>query len=361
MKILLHGSTNNGAIGTSNYGDLIYGQQLFEHFTDKGHEVSFFRPSDFFRKYVYDGKESRVTLSNADLFVYFPGGYFGEGPFPSPKVNFTHFCRFMFPGLAAVFSRIPVIAVGVGAGPVKSPFFSCPIKYIGKHSVFITVRDRESCEALTALGLKNVTPSSDMILSMNIKQKEIPAAILSPLRRASKGKKILLVHYNHASLALEKFAAAVKSFIRNHPGYSVVAASDSILPNENENYERFRRLSGTDPFHYLYDNPFEFSSLVGLADVVLTCKLHVGVVAAMFRKSVVCAADHYEKTSRFYRQIGEERRCLSLYRCTETEIEELLNRYEELPVRIPEEIVELSRIHWKKIDEAISSVRTSGR
>lgn len=357
MKILLHGSTNNGSIGTSNYGDFIYGQQIYEYFSKKGHEVSFYRPSDFFKKYVYNGKENSVGFANADLFVYFPGGYFGEGPFSSPKVNFTHFRRFMLPGLTAVLSRIPVIVAGIGAGPVKSPFFSWPIRYIGKHSEFITTRDHESYEALVNLGLKNVTESSDMILSMNIVKKDLPDNTLGELHRVSQGKKILLVHYNHAWIALEKFAGAVKSFVGSHPDFFAVVASDSILPFENGHYERFRKLSGIESFHYLYDNPFEFSSLIGLADVVLTCKLHVGVVAAMLGKPVVSIADHYEKTSRFYRQIGESRRCVPLSDCGEAEIEELLNRYHTVPVRIPEEVVELSRVHWKKIDESVSRIQ----
>ena len=359
MKILLHGSTNNGSIGTSNYGDFIYGQQIYEYFSEKGHEVSFYQPSEFFKKYTYNGKENGVGLSNADLFVYFPGGYFGEGPFSSPKVNFTHFRRFMLPGLKAAFSRIPMIVIGIGAGPIKSPFFSRPIKYIGKHAEFITARDRESYEALVNLGLKNVTESSDMILSMNIVQKDLPDNTLGQLRGASRGKKILLVHYNHAWIALEKFAGAVKSFVGSHPDYFPVVASDSILPYENDHYDRFRKLSGVESFHYLYDNPFEFSSLIDLTDAVLTCKLHVGVVAAMFNKPVISVADHYEKTSRFYRQIGESRRCVPLSDSGVSDIGDMLNRYHADPVRIPEEIVELSRIHWKKIDEAAALIKNA--
>ena len=77
----------------------------------------------------------------------------------------------------------------------------------------------------------------------------------------------------------------------------------------------------------------------------------------MFNKPVISVADHYEKTSRFYRQIGESRRCVPLSDCGVSDIEELLNRHHADPVRIPEEVVELSRIHWKKIDETVALIK----
>lgn len=356
MKIILHGSTNNGEIGTSNYGDFIYGQQIYEYFSNLGHEVSFFQPSDFFKKYVYKGKEPLIKLTEADLFVYFPGGYFGEGLYSTLQINFTHFRRFMLPGMAAALLGVPTAVVGIGAGPVKSPFFSLPIRYIGKRCRFVTARDRESYEALVGLGLENVIESTDMILSMNIVKEDLPADTLRELQDAAKNRKILLVHYNHAWIALEKFADAVKTFIGTHPDYFAVVASDSILPYENGHYEQFRQLSGIESYHYVYNNPFQFSSLICLADTVLTCKLHVGVVAAMFHKSVISIADHYEKTSRFYRQIDEGKRCISLHESSAAAIEELLNQYHAVPIRIPEGIVRKSNMHWEKLCEITDSI-----
>ena len=79
MKILLHGSTNNGSIGTSNYGDFIYGQQIYEYFSKKGHEVSFYRPSVFLKNMCIT---ERKTASDSRTLIYpsiFPAGISERG------------------------------------------------------------------------------------------------------------------------------------------------------------------------------------------------------------------------------------------------------------------------------------------
>lgn len=336
-NILLHGATN---CGSSNYGDYIYGEMIYEFFKDKKYNVCFYQPSDFFKNNLKISDSQTFKKNKADLIVYIPGGYFGEGHNSKFKENLVQFLRFMPLGIWASYRKTPMIVLGIGAGPINNILMKFGIKRICNNSSFVTVRDNESYNSLQSLCPKaNIIECGDLILTRDIKKLNTDTEQLKEIIDIKKDKKIVLVHYNHDKYALDRFAECLNDFIRNNKDYSVVVASDSILEYDNEYYELFKQKFQHDSVHFIYEDPHEMTTLLEKVDIVLTCKLHVGVVASLYGKSVIAAACHPEKTKRFYEQINQPDRCVSLYESNNDQLVSLLEKYKDKSIKIEDKII----------------------
>ena len=351
MKILLHGATN---WGSSNFGDYLYGEIFYEFLNEilQESEVVFYDSSQFFKKNIcgYSEKIETKRVKDSDCLVYIPGGYFGEAHNARLRDNLIHFIRFMPVGIKCVFLKKKIIIVGIGAGPNNSQILNIAIKMICKHSQFITVRDEQSKLALNTLGIRNIFVGADPLLVQNLEMKEEVTEQISSIIKKSANKKILFVHYNHSKFAMEKFAKVIKKFIRANKEYIIVVGSDQIFKSEEEMYKGFCNILEEKCVFYKYNNAHELIALLRRIDAVLTCKLHVGVVASMFAKSVVCAAEHPEKTIRFYERINNRERCVSIFETSEVELYELLNKFLDSKINIPEEEIKNAEVHYQKLN-----------
>lgn len=351
-NIMLHGATN---WGSSNYGDYIYGEIIHDYLKDKGNKVCFYQPSPFFEKYItnYD-KNSIFKKKDANMIVYIPGGYFGEGHSARFRDNVIQFVRFMPLGIWAAFKRIPLAIIGIGAGPNTNFLMNYGIRKICKHASLITVRDNESYKALKKLSPKvDVIECGDLILDSQLKETDVKISQISSIIDEAGNKKIALVHYNHEQIALQKFSKSMEKFSNKYSDYHVVVASDSILDLDDEYFEEFKKTYGKECSHFKYSNPKELTSMIKEANLVLTCKLHVGVVACSFGKSVIAAACHPEKTKRFYSQIGEEYRCINLYNSSDEELYSLIEKSFDRNVKISPDIKKKAGTSWQLLNDFI--------
>ena len=123
------------------------------------------------------------------------------------------------------------------------------------------------------------------------------------------------------------------------------------MHKEKELYNLFASKVNVKIELFHYDSPFVFTEFLKKVDLVLTCKLHLGVVSCMFNKSVIVAAVHPEKTSRFYKQIGEEGRCVSLFDTDGSQLYEMMEKYHDKKVIIPDETIDKANITWKLLNE----------
>lgn len=350
LKILLHGATN---WQSSNYGDFIYGKLIYNYLKNKGYEVSFYQPSKFFQTGI-DKYAQLVNKKNADIVIYIPGGYFGEGHNARMRDNAIQFLRFMPLGLWASYNMVPMAIVGIGAGPNHNFFMNRAIKRICDSSYFISVRDKESYCALKNISPKaNIIESGDLIITkpLDIISKSV---VIEDIIHKTQNKKILLVHYNYTKNALFKFAHVIKKFLNNHLDYTIVVAYDSIYYNSIEYFNEFKKTVEHECIYFDYNNADELTTLIKIADVVVTCKLHLGVVACLFNKSVIVAACHPEKTARFYNQIGESSRCVSLDAASEDDILYLLESYYDKKININEAIKSKANLSWNLLDDFLS-------
>ncbi len=347
-RILLHGATN---CGSSNYGDFLYGYIVYQFFEQKKMNVEFYQPSAFFMEYIENYNNIiKFKKNKADLIVYIPGGYFGEGHKAKLKENIMQFLRFMPLGIWASCKKKPIIVMGIGAGPINNIFMKLAIKRICNNAKFVTTRDNISYKELKKICPKaNIIECGDLILTKKWNENKIKTGQINKI--AGLNKKIILVHYNHDKEALKKFAEALNIFINNNKEYFVVVSADSILENEDEYYNEFKKIFKYRSEHFVYNNPFEMTELLKLSNVVLTCKLHIGVVSALYEKSVIAAACHPEKTMRFYEQINESNRCIELEKIEPYQLANLLEKYKEKRINIKDEVVDKANKTWKILED----------
>ena len=354
INVLIHGATN---WGSSNFGDVIYADQIARFVLDRSNvaSVQMAEPSDFIAKVAPYAISNGLTVSNSDALVYIPGGYFGEGHAAGLLDNLIHFLRFFPIGLRAAMKKTPIAIIGVGAGPIRSSLLKTPIRVICSHAQAVVVRDPESRFALERLGISNVIEAFDPMLSINLESCRKQNDQFQELRRRNPGKKILFVHFNHSELAADVFGDAAASFLEAHPDYMVVTGFDQQFKNPEERMARFLDRV-PDAIAIDYSNPYELIDALKECDLVLTCKLHVGVVAAMYQKSVICAAEHPEKSQRFYDAIGEHERCVSLYESGSSKVKELLDRYEGVPTVISGELYKKASLCWETLGSFLDSI-----
>ena len=355
MQYLLHGATN---WNSTNFGDFLYAYEIYQYLKkDADTKVGFYDPSNYFIKYIskYASSPDHIEFRKADCVIYIPGGYFGEGHNARFRDTLVQYIRFMPFGLKAIRAKKKLLTIGIGAGPINRWFMKSAIKKICKNSIAVTTRDIESKKALQDIGINNVPEYSDMMLAYDLKSISKDTKQIQHIRSFAKDSKIILVHYNHSSEALEKFATVINSFVNEHQNYKVVVCADSILPYENDFFEKFNVLCGCEVFHFIYDDPFELLKLIEISDTILTCKLHVGVVGCMFDKAVVCAAEHPEKTIRFYDLIDRPQNCISLYDSTADQILKKLDRLYDIPLNIPTKEAEKAMKHWLTIQHALEN------
>ena len=348
-KIILHGATD---WGSSNFGDFLYGAAIYNYIKKhyKNIEIGFYNPSKYFVRYL---GECRVSLSKSDVLIYIPGGYFGQSHKSRLIDNMIQFVRFMPVGIKAIFRSIKIGVIGIGAGPIVSPLLKYPIKMIGKKAEVISTRDIESYNALKELGLNNIVGLSDMILALNIKSLSDTTKQVEDICKKCEGKKILFVHYNHSVVARDIFARLLDTFIAENLEYQLVVGSDCLLSYEQEYYNEFSKKVRKKCIHFSYDSPYEMIALLEKVDAVLTCKLHVGVVATMLNKPVVCLAEHPEKTMRYYRQINQANRCASLYDTSEDEMLNILKENISEKSFVPDEEIDKAKQNFDILNEFI--------
>lgn len=350
MKILLHGATN---WESSNFGDYLYGE-IFYEFLSKllvGSKISFYDTSDFFKNNIreYRGCIETRKIKEVDCLVYIPGGYFEEAHNARLRDNLVHFIRFMPVGLKCALFRKHIVIIGVGAGENRNGLLKIAIRAICKHSRLITVRDEQSKTALELLGINSVIVGADPLLAKRLDAKEEVTEQINSIVERAKNKKILFVHYNHSELAMEMFGKTIKKFLEVNSEYVIVVGSDQILKNEEVMYEKFCEYVEERCMFYKYNSAHELIALLNRVDTILTCKLHVGVVSAMFAKSVICAAVHPEKTIRFYERINNRERCVSLYETNEEELLFLLNKFLDTKIKISKDEINKAKVHYQKM------------
>lgn len=351
MKILVHGATNG-----SNFGDCLFAHIFYEKLNVYG-DVDFlymprFGMCDYLINEIVSYKRTIYDYKKADCLVYMSGGYFGD-----TTSSFTEAIKryFRYFRVAEYFIKKnkPIYVCGVGGGPINNPFLRKKIVRILNYAKKVTVRDYETAEYFKSVGVYNkIIVTTDTALT--VREKLLPN-IDEKLDYLLSEKKNIFLHVYGTDKSNEeltnKILPSINKFLLKFPEkYRVFVCTDNITKKNIEDLEIFQKLEA-DKVPLKYRSTWEFCSLLKRMDSVITVKLHVGIVASLFGRSVVSFPKHINKTKRFYNQIGYGDRCKLLKDCDENDTLCMIEKYIENPIHVNDELVRKAKLNLSIFDE----------
>lgn len=366
MNIIL-----NGVITGSNFGDYMFADIFYKRISDVNkdgytlfYESSLVKVSDFYKKWLnYDEILTKKKLRQADMLVYFSGGYFGEKKkmfIRSLKLylKYFHIANYF------ILRNKSIVFIGIGGGSTKSSWYKAVLKRIlsYKGSRLIVVRDNETKQYFESWGITHdviVTTDTAHVVSRDL---------LPPLNEhaqrclsiSNAGEKVMLLHIistaDYIEMMQKVILPVLNNFFQSHQDYCVVFIADQ--PTDYSIIEMaYETLATNKKSIYEYDDPWQLCALIEKCDLMITPKLHAGIYAAIFSKSVISLANHYEKTSRYYRQIGEPGRCVPLTELTDNQFNDMLDRYADYPIDLPQELADKANSNLNMLIEIIKGFK----
>ena len=263
------------------------------------------------------------------------------------------FMRFFVPTLLFTLLRKPVYILGCGGGPLYSGTLRKMAKFIWNRAKRITVRDEETRDYFQSIGV-----TSEIGVTSDTAQVITPQQLLPFGRRAEldtylKGRKVLL-HVAHfpkkGDVQDSVILPAIREFLQAHPDYALVVTTDKAEMNDQS------IVFMSDKKDYLfcpYRDCYQLASLLNCADVIITLGLHMGIVGAALGKSVISFPHNYNKTHRYYKQIGESERCIPLADVTQSLVLSQLEKFHSTPIVLSQQIRELAKKNIDIIDDII--------
>lgn len=356
MKILIVGATY-----IDNFGDMLFAKLIFDRLNKNAGDMEkrFYLMSDYCRKFIGKDNVDEFPPEEADALLYMPGGYLGDRSDTSLYTTYLWFKRYFPIGLRFAKKRKPILILAVDAGPCKYWFMRKVIQKVCKNTGRIIVRNEASKEFL----IEHINvPEKKIIATSDYAQVivDYPIPELPELESwKSPNKKTIMLHINECEEARKAVIPALKQFYLENPdNYEIVVASDQHYPNDGETFEEVKKFAGDDAYYYKYgDNPIELCSAIKACDCVITYKLHVGIVASAYSKSVIPIPEHYKKVQKYYDQIGYGERVLPLKDANDKKIVDMLTKYIDKPIELSEEIHEKARLNDFYLDEFVSEIR----
>lgn len=361
MKVLIVGATFN-----SNFGDLLFSHLFYNKCKDVGFEhVSFWQwPKhvlcDFVRNELdYHEKISVWQALRCDALILQSGGMMGE-PFYSRQTTKLRFLRFVLPCFLFTLLRKPVYVLGSGGSPIYAGWLRRMMVFVLNRAKYIAVRNSETCDYYKQAGVKNtihVTSDTAQIITAEC----LPKLNVEPeLEHFMAEHKLLMLQFSYTKqydeIVAEKLAPAINSFLNEHKEYRVILVTDKETDRKIlENSKAKNTILPNRVKIYNYHNSWQLAALINKMDVVITTTLHVGIVGTSLGKSVLSFSLFYDKAIRYYGQIKEEGRCLSLRDIGVQEVYAQLQTYYDKPIVLSSCIRELAATSLKKIEEIAST------
>ncbi len=353
MKILLCGATAG-----SNFGDLLLAglfQDCVSGIVGKDNTFWFrsFRSfSPFFEERLEN--HNRCRFSEIDLMVYISGGYFFGQDF-RVKHYIARFFRYCYIGLKCILFGKPYVIVGVEAGPSGSRLMRALQAYIIKKARYVSLRNRESWEYVRNNIREDAAYTADTALCIPDSFGDAPAGIPDKKRR-------LLFHIRNTPAGnralIAKLVPAINMLLEKEP-FTVALSADQYSGEQKELLDEVAgHLRAADIEKYEYRDPLFLCRLIKRSDVVVTTKLHVGIVGARYGRSVISFSGFTDKIARFYRQIGEPERTLAMDDFSLERGCAMLERFKDRPIALDPALREMALGNLEELKRLILSVKT---
>lgn len=335
MKVLL-----NGATGGTNFGDFLFA----EFFQEKVAEIigienvfwydSRYTLSDFYKKYLNYDDNKNASLKKIDALICISGGYFCGNDI-TIKDYIVRYLRYFHLCIKCVVKKIPIAIIGVEVGISNNFVMNAVQKYILKKAQIVVVRNYESLIALKQYGIEKGICTADTAHT-------IVDGLKLDKENNRKTKKIFFHIDPTYAKEMLKIIEPLNLFLRKHKEYEVYVGADQIVKENTLLDEICNKVQCERKKIVNYGYPTELCGVLNGMDLIITPKLHVGIVGATLSKSVISFSIHTEKIKRFYHQLGEESRTIDLKNMNIDSAVNILEEYHNKNIEVTPEIMGLS-------------------
>jgi polysaccharide pyruvyl transferase WcaK-like protein len=266
-----------------------------------------------------------AELLRASALVYGGGGYFGEPNSGRTLWAMRNTWRHMPVGLIARMRGIPIAISGVGAGPLSSGPARRLFVRLFRWAGAVAVRDVESRDYMAGYGVEpeRMVVTADAALSLD--DSDVSSdALAEASQRLSGLPGSWRIGFNVAHSirlrGMDPLLDDLRIFAARHPQAAFVFFLDEGA-GRGESYHVARmareieRRVAAPAVVVPYRDPDQVLGVIKALDLVVTTKLHVGIVAAALGTPVLAFPAH-QKTRRFYDQIDAADRCFPLHQLT---------------------------------------------
>lgn len=310
----------HGAYYPNNFGDVLILAIQSKWIKDQGLGVVLPYAESVYREQIKPAKAKGINgLKISDKVIYGAGGYLGEPLDKKIKWGFQFFKKHVLPAEYAIFSRKKLAIIGTGIGPISNIITKFEIKRICKHAQIISARDENSKKWLISNGIseEKIFLTSDVALTLQ--HSDIPVEsienannLLNKLTGIKYG--IHLTVDINSDMYGEKMSLLVQDtirFLNAHPEIDPVFIIDNNNSTQNNTIEFIRNQVNNKGVVYRHENIWETVALLSKMDLIISNKLHVGIVG--YTLGIKCVSYPYHlKTLNFYKQIEEEELCIPL-------------------------------------------------
>jgi len=243
-------------------------------------------------------------FSSLSGVIFGPGGYFGEPPKPFfQKLKWSAKCyKRHLSWLKRIHKyNIPYLIVGVGVGPISNVLLRRQVVKLFEGARLISVRDDVSKTFLVRWG---VDPDRISVVP------DVATTLRAASMGSQKSAKKIALHLPDVDQFVDS-VNDVYEFVNDIADkYEIYIIEDGEGQLGNRNSGLLRALSERDYHLVYYEGPDKLLQKIEEMDVVLTTKLHVGIVGYALNKPVISIPMH-TKTKRFYLQVGRNKYCVS--------------------------------------------------
>lgn len=328
-KISLH-----GAYFPNNYGDVLIlaiQAKWIQEITKK--EVVLPFATEIYRNTIdvsnISGKQGIIS---SDKLIYGAGGYLGEPYTNKWRWGFNFIKNHLLPYKIAKKNNIKHAIIGTGAGEVTNLFARSAVKKICNDASIISVRDEESRDILLKYGIdeSKIDVTADVALSLT--KKDIPISSIKKIKdllRGSNNSKfgVHLGINGQSSIFSKKTELLLEesiAFLNKYDHITPVLIIDNDNKAQNNAVQYLKKKLINKCIIYKHDNIWETTALLSELDVVLTNKLHIGIVSYALG-CIPISIPYHPKTIRFYRQIQQKNLCIPLLDLQKGDVSNLLN------------------------------------
>lgn len=301
----------HGAYYTKNFGDQFLLRGFLRHAKSCGVDrISLpFAPQELAAE-LGASANGLADLSSSEKVVFFGGGYLGQND--NWRSWSERFQRIHLPIIDFVVKEeIPHAILGLGVGPISNGKIREAVVRLFQSSRFASVRDSESYEFLRSNGVTNpnLYQAADAAIALT---SDLNPGDPKPARR------IIGLHlvYLPPLANLRRFLSILKIVFR-----AVSIDQDCEIFLFADNPSRFKGqlylkslLGALRPFCpvplrcYWYKDTDDFIIFLNSLSLVITEKLHAGIIATSLGKHTLAVPRH-RKTFRYYRQIEKSDQC----------------------------------------------------